>query len=165
MSDMFLFAGSYDSLEDAQADFDGLAILHAEKFFGRYQAAIFTKDEEGKVKVLDTTSTTRTTGAKWGAGIGAVLGVVFPPSILVSTAVGAGAGAAIGNLAKGWMSWDIKDIAETAENGTSGVLVIAEATPERGAEHLLKHAKKLAKREIDVQAEEAKAALDEIELT
>ena len=164
MEDLFLFAGAYDSLDEAQADFAALGELHNLKFFGRYQAAIFTKDDEGKVKVLDTTSTTRTTGAKWGAAIGGVLGVVFPPSILVSAAAGAGIGAVAGNLAKGWMSWDVKDIAEMAENGTSGVIVIAEATPERGAEELLKHAKKYAKRQIDVQAKEAKEALDQIEL-
>jgi uncharacterized membrane protein len=164
MSDVFVFAGMYDDLDDAKADFAGLDTLHAEKWFGKYQAAIFTKNEEGKVEVLDTISTTRTTGAKWGAAIGAVLGVVFPPSILVSAAAGAATGAVAGNLAKGWMSWDIKELADTLEEGAAGVIVIAEATPKEGAEKLLKRAKKMAKREVDVQAAEAKAALDEIEL-
>jgi len=164
MDDLFVFAGSYDSLDDAKADFAALDTLHAEKWFGKYQAAIFTKDDEGKVTVLDTTSTTRTTGAKWGVAIGAVLGVVFPPSILLSAAAGAATGAVAGNLAKGWSHWDVKEIGEMAENGTSGVIVIAEATPDKGAEQLLKRAKKLAKRQIDIQAEEAKAALDQIDI-
>ena len=164
MSDMFVYAGSYDTLDDATADFVALNTLHAEKWFGKYQAAIFTKDADGKVKVLDTISTTRTTGAKWGAAIGAVIGVVFPPSILLSAAAGAATGAAAGNLAKGWTHWDVKDIAALADEGTAGVLVIAEVTPEKGAEVLLKRAKKLLKREIDMQADLAKDALDEIEL-
>jgi uncharacterized membrane protein len=55
MSDnpMFLYAGEYDSVEDAKADLDALKELHREHVVGTYDAAVVTKNEEGKVKVVD----------------------------------------------------------------------------------------------------------------
>ncbi len=159
--DVFVFAGAYGDVEDAKADFAGIKFLHDEDWIGKYQAAIFEKTEDGKVNVLDTTSTTRTTGAKWGAGLGAVFGLLFPPSLIVSAGVGALLGAGAGNLAKGWLGRDIKQIAENLEPGESGVIVFAQATPEVGAEKLLKRAAKLAKEQVDAEAEELKRAIDE----
>ncbi len=160
-NDAFVFAGAYDDVEDAKADFAGIKFLHDEDWIGKYQAAIFEKTEDGKVKVIDTTSTTRTTGAKWGAGLGAVFGVLFPPSILVSAGVGALAGAGVGTLAKGWLKGDVKKIAESLDPGMAGVIVFAEATPDLGAEKLLKRAAKLAKEQVDAEADEIKRAIDE----
>jgi len=160
--DIFVFAGAYGNEEDAKADYEGIKFLHKEDWIGKYQAAIFEKTPEGKIKVLDTTSTTRATGAKWGAAIGAVLGVFFPPGLLLSAATGAAVGAGVGNLAKGWFSGDIKQVAESLEAGECGVIVVAEATPDVGAEKLLKKAVKAEKRQVDEQAAEIKKQLDEI---
>jgi uncharacterized membrane protein len=135
---------------------------HKEKWIGTYDAALFHKDVDGKVKVLDTDATQRVEGAKVGAIVGGILGVIFPPSILVSAAVGAGAGAAIGNLTKGWMSGDIKKVADELEPGEAGVILVADATFDAGAERLMKRAKKMAKQEVDAQAADVKAAIDEM---
>ncbi len=159
--DVFVFVGAYDDVADAQADYDGIKFLHDEDWIGKYQAAIFEKNEDGKVNVIDTTSTTRTTGAKWGAGLGAVFGLLFPPSLIVSAGVGALLGAGTGNLAKGWRGRDVKEIAEDLQPGESGVIVFAQATPEMGAEKLLKRARKLAKEQVDAEADELKRAIDE----
>jgi uncharacterized membrane protein len=156
---VFVFAGAYSSEDDARADFGSFKELHNMDFIGKYQAAIFEKTADGKVKVLDTTSTTRATGAKWGTAVGAIFGVIFPPSLIVSAAVGAGAGAIIGNLSKGWFSGDIKEMAEGLEPGWTGVILVAEATPDLGVEKLLKKAQKADKKEItgDDKVEVAKA--------
>lgn len=145
---VFVFAGAYSNQAEARDDFGAFKELHSMDFIGKYQAAIFEKTEDGKVKVLDTTSTTRTTGAKWGTAVGAIFGVLFPPSIIASAAIGAGAGAIIGNLSKGWFSGDIKDIAEGLEPGWTGVLLVAQATPDLGVEKLMKKAQKSDKKEL-----------------
>jgi uncharacterized membrane protein len=60
MSDnpMFLYAGEYENVEDenvedAKADLDVLKELHREHVVGTYDAAVVTKNEEGKVKIVD----------------------------------------------------------------------------------------------------------------
>jgi hypothetical protein len=52
---MFLYVGEYESVEDAKADLETLKELHREKFVGTYDAAVLTKNEEGKVEVVDKT--------------------------------------------------------------------------------------------------------------
>ena len=157
----FVFAGAYADVEDAKADFAGIKFLHDEDWIGKYQAAVFEKTAEGKVNVIDTTSTTRASGAKWGAGLGAAFGLLFPPSVLVSAGLGALAGAGVGTLSKGWLGRDVKEVAESLDPGMAGVIVFAEATPDVGYEKLLKKSVKAAKQQVDADAADIKRALDE----
>ncbi|MGH3147397.1 MAG: DUF1269 domain-containing protein, partial [Rubrobacter sp.] len=57
MSDnpMFVYAGEYDSVDDAKADLEVLKDLHREHFVGTYDAAVLAKNEEGRVEVVDKT--------------------------------------------------------------------------------------------------------------
>src|SRR5215203_5338335 len=50
---VFLYAGEYDSVDDAKADLEVLKELHREPVVGTYDAAVVTKNEEGKVKIVD----------------------------------------------------------------------------------------------------------------
>ena len=47
---MLLYAGEYENVDDAKADLEALKELHRKKFVGTYDAAVLTKNEEGKVK-------------------------------------------------------------------------------------------------------------------
>jgi uncharacterized membrane protein len=93
MSDnpMFLYAGEYESVDDAKADLEALKELHREHFVGTYDAAVIVKDEEGKVKVVDKIEKPTQHGGWAGLAVGAALGLVFPPSVLVSGGGGWGA--------------------------------------------------------------------------
>jgi uncharacterized membrane protein len=55
MSDnpMFLYAGEYENVDDAKADLETLKEMHREHIVGTYDAAVVTKNEEGKVKIVD----------------------------------------------------------------------------------------------------------------
>ena len=55
MSDnpVFIYAGEYDDVEDAKADLEALKELHKEHVVGLYDAAVVTKNEEGKVEIVD----------------------------------------------------------------------------------------------------------------
>jgi hypothetical protein len=75
------YSGVYDFIDDAQADFDLVKDAHRNKWIGAYDAALFMKNAEGKVKVLNIDATQRTSGAKAGAIVGAVMGIIFPPSV------------------------------------------------------------------------------------
>ena len=51
---MFLYAGEYDA-DDAKADLVELLELHREHLVGTYDTAVLTKNEKGKVKMVDKT--------------------------------------------------------------------------------------------------------------
>src|SRR3712207_2614274 len=150
MSDnqIFLYAGEYDSVEDAKADLEALKELHREEFVGTYDAAVVTKNEEGKVEVVDKIEKPTQHGGWAGLAVGAALGLIFPPSVLVSGMVGAGAGALIGHLEGGMSRSDLREIGETLEKSEAALIVVGEATIERAVEEATKRAKRAMKKEV-----------------
>jgi uncharacterized membrane protein len=52
---MFMYAGEYDEADDAKADLGALKELHREHLVGTYDAAVPTKNEKGKVRIVDKT--------------------------------------------------------------------------------------------------------------
>lgn len=77
---VFVFVGVYSSREAAQADYEALRDAHAEGMIGTYDAANVFKDAEGRVYVHKHEKPTQH-GTWTGAAVGALLGVLFPPSI------------------------------------------------------------------------------------
>lgn len=163
MSDnpMFLYAGEYESVDDAKADLDELKQLHDEQFVGTYDAAVLTK-EDGKVKIVDKIEKPTQHGGWAGLAVGAALGLIFPPSVLVSGLVGAGAGAVIGHLRGGMSRSDLKEIGEMLEESESALIVVGEATIERGLDEAIKHAKRQMKKEVRADAREIERAIDSV---
>jgi len=157
---ILVFAGQYANLDLATEDFMALKTLKSMDFIGKYEAALFTKTAEGKVKIIDTDATERGAGAKVGAVTGAVLGIIFPPSLLASAAVGAGAGALVGNFMTAMSRKDVKELGELLDDGEAGIVFIGETTLEAGMRKLLKHVAKEMKVQVDDQADEMKRAID-----
>jgi uncharacterized membrane protein len=158
---MFLYAGEYDSVEDAKADLEELKELHREDFVGTYDAAVLTKNEEGKVKIVDKIEKPTQHGGWAGLAVGAAIGMIFPPSVLVSGLLGAGAGALIGHLRGGMSNADLKEVGEMLEESEAALIVIGEQTIERGVEEAVKHAKREMKKEVRADAREIERAIDE----
>jgi uncharacterized membrane protein len=157
---MFLYAGEYESVEDAKADLEALKELHREHVVGTYDAAVLTKNEEGKVKIVDKIEKPTQHGGWAGLAVGAALGLIFPPSILVSGLVGAGAGALIGHLEGGMSRSDLKEIGEVLEESEAALIVVGEATIERAVEEATRRAKKELKKEVRADAKEIEKAID-----
>jgi uncharacterized membrane protein len=67
---MFLYAGDYDRVDDAKADLKALKELHREHLVGTYDAAVITKYEEGKVKIVDKTEKPTQHGGWAGMAVG-----------------------------------------------------------------------------------------------
>jgi uncharacterized membrane protein len=162
MSDnpMFLYVGEYESVDDAKADLDALKELHHEHVVGTYDAAVVTKNEEGKVKIVDKIEKPTQHGGWAGLAVGAAIGLIFPPSLLVSGLAGAGAGALIGHLRGGMSRDDVKEIGEMLDESEAALIVVGEATIERAIEQETKRAKKSMKKQVEAEAKEMERAID-----
>jgi uncharacterized membrane protein len=162
MSDnpMFLYAGEYATVEDAKADLKALKELHRKKFVGTYDAAVLTKNEQGKVEVVDKIEKPTQHGGWAGLAVGAAIGLIFPPSILVSGLVGAGAGALIGHLEGGMARSDLKEVGEMLDGSEAALIVVGEETIERGVDEATKRAKREMKKEVRADAREMERAID-----
>ena len=93
----FIYAALYDEILDAEVDYDAVFELHAMGAIGTFDSAVIRKEEDGKVRVTKTEKPTQH-GAWTGAGVGALVGLVFPAAILGSAIVGAGAGGLVGHF-------------------------------------------------------------------
>ena len=161
MSDrpVFLYAAVYSTIEDAEADYEAVFDLHAAGMIGTFDSAVIRKEEDGKVRVTKTEKPTQH-GAWTGAGVGALVGLIFPPAILGSAIVGAGAGGLVGHLRKGISRGDLKDLGDELEAGTAAVVVIGESKLEEALEKAMKRADKLIAKEIEGDADELQRELD-----
>jgi uncharacterized membrane protein len=158
---MFMYVGDYESVDDAKADLEELKELHREHVVGTYDAAVLTKNEEGKVKVVEKIEKPTQHGGWAGLAAGAAIGLIFPPSILVSGLVGAGAGALIGHLRGGMSRSDLKEIGEMLDDSEAALIVVGETTVERAVEEATKRAKKELKKEVRADAREMEKAIDQ----
>ena len=82
---LFVFIGTYPDEASAQADYDVVKALHGLDAIGGFDAAVVTKDPDGKVHVNKDETPTRK-GALGGIAVGAVVGILFPPAIIGSAA-------------------------------------------------------------------------------
>ena len=79
---VFIFLATYDTEADAKLDYDAVKELHSVGVVGTYDAAVITKDADGKIKVHKHEKPTQH-GAWTGVAVGAVLGILFPPGLVV----------------------------------------------------------------------------------
>jgi uncharacterized membrane protein len=90
-------------------------------------AAAVVKSAEGKVSFIETADPSGKKLAKRGAIAGGLVGLIFPPSILVSAAVLGAGGGIWGKLRdKGFDDAELKRVGESLPPGGSAVIAIAE---------------------------------------
>jgi len=156
---VFLYAAVYDEIADAEADYEAVFDLHAAGAIGTFDSAVIRKEEDGKVRVTKTEKPTQH-GAWSGAGVGALVGILFPPAIIGSAIVGAGAGGLIGHLRGGVSRDDLKELGDALEEGSAAVIVIGESKIEEQLERATRRATKLIEKQIDADADELKREID-----
>jgi uncharacterized membrane protein len=164
MSDrpVFIYAARYATPDDAYADYDTLLDLHDEDLVGTYDVAIITKDDDGKVRVEKHEKPTQ--HAAWtGLAVGAVVGILFPPSIIAAAAVGGIAGGVIGHLARGMSRSDMEELGGLLDDGQAGLVVVGESRIGEQLDKDLTRAEKSVEREIDADAKEFERELREAE--
>jgi uncharacterized membrane protein len=155
MSDrpVFLYAAVYDDIADAEADYEAVFDLHAAGAIGTFDSAVIRKEDDGKVRVTKTEKPTQH-GAWTGIGVGALVGLVFPPAVLGSAIVGAVPGGLVGHLRKGISRGDLKELGEELDAGTAAVIVLGESKLEEQLEKAMARAEKLIAKQTDADADE-----------
>ena len=148
---VILFLATYSDAEGAREDYEAIKELHKEKMIGTYDAAVITKDEHGKVHVSKHEKPTQH-GAWGGLAVGAVLGLLFPPGILIGAAAGGLIGGVIGHFWKGMSRKDVLELGEFIDDGEAALIFVGEATVEEYLVKAVKRADKQIKREVDMDA-------------
>ena len=115
---VFIYAGTYPGKATTQADYEVVKDLHMAGAAGTYDAAVVTKDDNGKVHENKDEMATRHGG--WGgAAVGALIGILFPPAFIAATATGAAIGAVSGHLWRGMSRADCKELGDIINDGIS----------------------------------------------
>ena len=144
---VFVYAAVYADRDDADADYDTLLDLHSADLVGTYDVALVYKDDEGKVHVTKHEKPTQH-GAWTGAAVGALVGIIFPPSIIGAALVGAAAGGGIGHAMGGISRGDAKELGDYLDTGQAALVVIGESRLQEQLDKALTRAEKSQEQEI-----------------
>ena len=149
----FILVATYPDEQEAREDYQVVKEAHARGLVGSYDAALITKDMNGKVhENKDETSTRH--GAWWGVAAGAAVGVLFPPSIIGAAAMGGVIGGVSGHLAKGMSRSQAKELGDFIDPGEAGLLVVGETKVEQAIAKAVTRAEKQTAKELDVNAKD-----------
>ena len=131
-ADMESAKNAYYALVEAEVnraiDIDGVLVANA--------------DYQGKVHIQKMTDHKTRNGFLWGAVGGAVIGLIFPPTILAGAVYAGAAGAAIGKARNVMMKSDVADeLASVIAPGTSGIVALVSITAVDAVEATIPDAK------------------------
>ena len=122
-----VFIAAFDNEQQAAQAFQDFRQLDREGWIDLIDAAVVVHDSEGKVTFEESADPSGKKWAKRGAIAGGLVGLIVPPSIIASAAVGAAGGGVWGKVRdKGFTDADLKAVGESLTPGTSAILAVAE---------------------------------------
>ena len=152
------FVGVYDTVSDADADYQLVKDLHTKAgLIDSYDAAVIERRADGKVKITKKHETPTRVGGVLGAGVGLATGLVvvlFPFAAvgggLLAATTGGGAvlGAVAGHAAAGMSRHDLKELGEHLDAGQAGLVVVAVSDMGAKIEREMKRARKVEARQL-----------------
>jgi uncharacterized membrane protein len=160
---LIAFIATYDDAADAHQDYEEVKQAHQAGFISEYDAAVVWKNDKGKVQI---DSVSNEASRKWlwaGLGAGALIGLIFPPSILATSAIGALSGAVIGRFRDGLPQDDLEQIGDALTGDNAALVVVAQ---EPVADALEKIGAKLdaSKKQIEARlSDDATVAADQLQ--
>ncbi len=126
-NELELIASIYVDEDGARTILDGLMRMDRAGTISIADAAMVTKDSNGKLHIREAKDLTAGKAAGRGALVGGALGLFFPPSIIATTLVGGFVGSVWGKLRDtGIKTGEMKDLASGLEPGNAAVLALAE---------------------------------------
>jgi uncharacterized membrane protein len=156
---LIAYVGVYDSVADAEADYDLVKDLHVEAdLIDAYDAAVVERRDDGKTKVVKKHETPTRVGGVLGGGVGLATGLVvalFPFAAvgggLLAATTGAGAilGAVTGHAAAGMSRKDLKELGEHLDAGQAGLVVVAVSDMGAKVERAMERARKVEQRQLE----------------
>jgi uncharacterized membrane protein len=156
---VFIYIGTYPDEGQARNDYQVVKDLHSAGAVGTYDAAVVTKDN-GHVHVNKDEMATRH-GAWGGAAAGAVVGLLFPPSVIGTALVGAAVGGVSGHLWRGMSRSDVKELGEIIDDGQAALVVVGESTLQQALDKAALRAEKHVAKALDVSPKDVDAAIRE----
>jgi uncharacterized membrane protein len=166
-----LIASQYALEEDALDDYDAVRVAYEDLgVIDTYDAAVVTKDPNGKVKIVKKVEEPTRQGAVGGLAVGLAVGalVALFPAVAIGAglALGGAAGAAIGatagHVAAGMSRSDLKDLGELLDAGTSGLIVVAATDMEARVEGAIQRGKDIMKKQVQLDANGLKTEIDSL---
>ena len=122
---LIVLAASYDSVADAEVDYEAVKALYYNAGVGHdFDAAVLERGADGKVKVADKHEQSTRHGAWKGLAIGALAAILPGIGLGVGAAVGAGIGAATGHIKGGMNDKDLKELGAVLDKGQAGLIVL-----------------------------------------
>ena len=150
---VFVFIGSYSSVDDAEMDYTAVKQLYSDGVIDTYDAAVINKDADGNVHVSKHEKATQK-GAWTGIGVGAVVGVLFPPAIIPMAAAGGVTGGVIGHVWRGMSRSDMKDLGDTLDAGTAALVVVGKSSLADKIAKATAKAQKRVEKQLNVDAKD-----------
>jgi len=152
-STLEVFVATYDTEDGAAAASKGFQSAQRDGAIDLIDAAVIVHTADDKVKIEETADPSGKKWAKRGAIAGGVVGLIFPPSIIVSAAVGGGAGGIWGKVRdKGFKDEDLKQIGNSLPPGSSAIIAVAEDRMVEQLERALSGYDKIAKHVVSAEA-------------
>src|SRR3954451_14065462 len=142
-----VFVAAFRSENEAGAALKDFQAMDREGSIKLIDAAVVVHGTDGKVTFEETADPSGKKMGKRGAIAGGLVGLIFPPSIVVGAVVG-GAGAGVwGRIRdKGFKDDELKAVGDSLTPGSSAIIAIAEdkvveqlATGLKGYERLTRH--------------------------
>ena len=148
-----VFIATYGTEDGAAAAAKDFRAAERDGAIDLIDAAVIVHTAEGKVKFEETADPSGKKWAKRGAIAGGLVGLIFPPSIIVSAAVGGGAGGVWGKIRdKGFKDEDLKEIGNSLPPGSSAIIAVAEDRMVEQLERSLDGYEKIAKHTVSAEA-------------
>ena len=161
------FVGVYDTVSDADADYQLVKDLHTKAgLIDSYDAAVIERRADGKVKITKKHETPTRVGGVLGAGAGLATGLVvvlFPFAAigggLLAATTGGGAvlGAVAGHAAAGMSRHDLKELGEHLDAGQAGLVVVGVSDMGAKIEREMKKARKVEARQLKADTADIEA--------
>ena len=160
---LIAYVGVYDSVKDAEADYQLVKDLHTEAdLIDGYDAAVVER-RGGQTKIVNKHETPTRVGGVLGGGVGLATGLVvalFPfaavgGGLLAGTAAGGAIlGAVAGHAAAGMSRDDLKQLGEHLDAGQAGLVVVAVSDMGAKVERAMERASKLEQKQLEADAAE-----------
>lgn len=158
-----LIVADFADTESAWRAYEALKTVEDGRTVDIEGVVVVKRGDDGKVEVQKATDHSTRSGLKWGVVGGIALGVIFPPSVLGSTAAVGAAGAGIGKLRERHHRKELAtELEDSIAVGHSGILALVSDPGEVKIREALAEADAIVQGAVeDVAADDIKAAAKE----
>jgi uncharacterized membrane protein len=147
-----LIVARFPTIEEAQDAYAALTKLERTTSLRVDSVLIARSDHEGKIHLGTVTEHSTKTGIKWGVVGGALIGLLFPPTILAGAIAGGAAGGILGKVRNVFHRHGIaEELAKVMKPDTAGIIALVEDTAVIEVQRALAEADEIVTRAVDKQ--------------